>query len=134
MIDAIWGPEPETIEVCSNNVKGCFTVDIRPECYPTSLADGETLDGIADNTFTRWRCDPPYNENTAREMYGTPLPKISKLLEAGARVCKPGALMFLLLGPQFYQYCPPSIKRIGWIAISVVPNNEIRGLHIYMKN
>lgn len=134
MIDAVWGPESNTIEVCSNSVDNCMTVDINPEHHPTIVDDGQTLASIRDETFRRWRCDPPYNENTAREMYGTELPKTSKLLEAGARVCKPGALMFLLLGPKYYQYCPPSVRRIGWVAISVVPNNEFRGLHIYRKD
>jgi hypothetical protein len=30
----------------------------------------------------------------------------NELLKAGARVCKPGSLMFLLLGPRNYQICP----------------------------
>ena len=77
-------------------------------------------------TFDRWRCDPPYNSQTAKGMYGTGLPVTSKLLKAGARVCKPGSLMFLLLGPQNYQICPTGVKRIGYVNITVVPNNEIR--------
>ncbi len=66
-------------------------------------------------------------------MYGTDLPLTSKLLKAGARVCKPGSLLFLLLGPQNYQICPIGVKRLGWIAITVVLNNEIRCLNIYYK-
>ena len=66
-------------------------------------------------------------------MYNTELPLTSKLLEAGARVCKNNSLLFLLLGPQNYQWTPPGIKRIGWIAITIVPNNELRALHIFHK-
>jgi hypothetical protein len=66
-------------------------------------------------------------------MYGTALPSSIKLLEAGARVCKVGSLMFLLLGPKNYQICPQGIKRIGCIALTVVPNNEFRALNIYYK-
>ncbi len=69
----------------------------------------------------------------AFRMYHTPLPITSKLLTAGARVVKPGSLMFLLLGPQNYQYCPKGIKRIGWICCTIVPNNELRALHIFYK-
>jgi hypothetical protein len=61
------------------------------------------------------------------------LPVTGKLLKAGARVCKVGSLMFLLLGPQNYQMCPAGVKRIGWIAITIVPNNEIRCLNIFYK-
>ena len=77
--------------------------------------------------------DPPYNVRTAKEMYGTNLPSPIKLLQAGARVCKVGSLMFLLLGPQNYQWHPKGVKRIGWIAITVVPNNEVRALNIFYK-
>ena len=44
--------------------------------------------------------------------------------------CKANSLMFLLLGPQNYQKCPAGIRRIGWIPISIIPNNELRALHI----
>ena len=132
MIDNIFGKEPNTIEVCSDDVTGCFTVDIAPT-NPTVMDDAQYLNKIESDRFNRWRCDPPYNEATAKKMYGTDLPSTAKLLKAGARVCKSGSLMFLLLGPQNYQACPNGVKRIGWIAITVVPNNEIRALHIFYK-
>ena len=53
---------------------------------------------------------------SAKSMHGlTDLPQTSKLLKAGARVCRPGSLMFLLLGAQNYQICPKGVKRIGWM-------------------
>jgi len=147
MIDNIFGKEENTVEVCSRSVKGrarcecgeegegapCFTVDINPETKPDLVADGQKLDGIPNNIFNRWRCDPPYNPETAKKMYRTGLPVTGELLKAGARVCKVGSLMFLLLGPQNYQWCPAGVKRIGWVAITVVPNNELRALHIFYK-
>ena len=99
---------------------------------PDYVADAQSLDGIPSGIFNRWRGDPPYNDKTARKMYGTELPSPLRLLEAGARVCKPGSLMFLLLGNS-YQPCPKGVKRIGCIAISVIPNNEVRFLNIYLK-
>jgi hypothetical protein len=139
MIDNIFGKEENTIEVCSRSVKGskesssCFTVDINPKTQPDLVADGQTLHDIPNNKFKRWRCDPPYNQNTAGKMYGTKLPVTGELLKTGARVCKVGSLLFLLLGPQNYQWCPFGVKRIGWVAITVVPNNELRALHIFYK-
>lgn len=139
MIDNIFGYEANTIEVCSRSVAGrnkggsCLTVDINPDCKPDLVTNGETLKGIASNEFDRWRCDPPYNEQTAREMYKTYLPSTAKLLQAGARVCKEGAVMFLLLGPTNYQACPTGVTRIGSIVISVIPNNEWRTLNIFLK-
>lgn len=144
MIENIFGKEDNTIEVCSRSVKGikessssssptCFTVDINPETKPDLVEDAQTLDSISDNKFDRWRCDPPYNQNTAQKMYGTNLPITGELLKAGARVCTVGSLLFLLLGPQNYQWCPYGVKRIGWAAITIVPNNEIRALNIFYK-
>ncbi len=161
MIDHIFGKEENTIEVCSGSIMGriatssslegnesslssilqlpssssssCFTVDINPDLNPDCVADGQNLDVIPNAKFNRWRCDPPYNAKTAKEMYGTDLPNPSKLLRTGARVCKPGSLMFLLLGAQNYQIHPKGVKRIGYIDITVVPINEIRCLNIYYK-
>jgi hypothetical protein len=133
MIDNIFGYEPNTIEVCSRSIHDCFTVDINPDCEPDLVANGETLEGIESNRFDRWRCDPPYNELTASSMYKTSFPNTAKILQAGARVCKEGALLFLLLGPTNYQPCPVGVIRIGFIAISVVPNNEWRTLNVFLK-
>jgi hypothetical protein len=134
MIDNLFGKEENTIEVCSGSVKGnCFTVDINPDTEPNLVADGQKLDDIPDGKFNRWRCDPPYNAKTAKEMYGTDLPSTIDLLKVGARVCKVGSLMFLLLGPQNYQRHPSGIERIGYVNITVVPSNEIRCLNIFHK-
>jgi hypothetical protein len=144
MIDTIFGKEDSTIEVCSHSVKSknghqgnkkslCFTVDINPKTCPDLVADGQKLDAIPNSIFNRWRCDPPYNEKTAEKMYRTTLPVTGELLKAASRVCRVGSLLFLLLGPQNYQWCPAEIKRIGWVAMTIVPNNELRALHIYYK-
>jgi hypothetical protein len=162
MINHLFGPEENRIEVCSGTIKGRtwtsgaalsslnatdslssvlnlssssslpFTVDINSRLNPDYVADAQILDGIPNGVFNRWMCDPPYNLSTARNMYGTELPSPIRLLEAGARVCKPGSLMFLLLGKP-YQPCPNGVKRIGCIDISVIPNNEVRFLNIYWK-
>jgi hypothetical protein len=138
MIDNMFGVVKNTVEVCSGSVRGtkdspCTTVDINPDTKPDIVDDGQFLRRIQNNKFRRWRCDPPYNEYTARTMFGTTLPSTIKLLKAGSRVCKIGSLMFLFLGPKNYQWCPPGVKRIGIILATIVPNNEVRCLNIYYK-
>jgi hypothetical protein len=162
MINHLFGPEKNIMEVCSGTIKGRtwtssaalssldvkdslssflnlssssslpFTVDINPHLNPDYVADAQILDDIPNGVFNRWMCDPPYNLSIGRKMYGTELPSPIRLLEAGARVCKPRSLMFLLLGKP-YQPHPKGIKRIGCIDISVIPNNEVRFLNIYWK-
>jgi hypothetical protein len=140
MIDNIFGKEEKTIEVCSGKIKeydggetGCYTVDINPSMNPDLVSDAQTLSSIANNAFNRWRCDPPYNAENAKKMYGTSMPEPIKLLREGARVCKVGSLMFLLLGNTNYQWHPKGVKRIGYLSITVVPNNEVRSLNIFYK-
>lgn len=136
MIDAVFGKAIHTIEVCSGHVESdnnTTTVDIfYADGGPDILADAQELRNVASDKFDRWRCDPPYNEDTAKKMYGCDMPNLYKLLEAGARVVKPGSLLFLLCA-QNYQRCPPNITRVGVIPITVVPNNELRALNIYRK-
>jgi hypothetical protein len=134
MIDYVFGKEENTIEVYSGSVNGgCFTVDINPKTNPQFVDDGQILAKIPNNTFSRWRCDPPYNAETARKMYGTDSPKPIRLLEAGARVCRPHSLLFLLSGPTNYQWHPKGTRRIAYIDMTVVPNNEVRCLNIFYK-
>ena len=83
MIHKVFGCEQNTIEVCSHSItnkEAAFTVDINPDCKPNLVCNGETLQGITDGIFDRWRCDPPYNQKTAQKMYGTSLPKTYRLL------------------------------------------------------
>jgi hypothetical protein len=136
MIDNLFGADGWTIEVCSHKMKftkDLLTVDINPDYEPILVDDGQELRKLADNQFTRWRCDPPYNQNTSKKMYNCTVPSPIKLLQAGARVLKPRSLMFLLLGPKNYQAHPIGVKRIGMIILSIVPNNELRCLNIYIK-
>jgi hypothetical protein len=123
-----------TLNLSSSSSSLPFTVDINPGLNPDYVADAQRLEGISNGVFSRWMCDPPYNLSTARDMYGPELPTPIKLLKAGARVCKVGSIMFLLLGPQNYQICPAGVRRIGWIPMSIVPNNEVRCLNIYLKH
>jgi hypothetical protein len=95
MIDAVFGKEDNTIEVCGGMIRkyrhtSCYTVDINPETNPDLVDDAQKLSLVPGNRFDRWRGDPPYNSKTAKEMYGTNLPSSIKLLQAGARVCKVG--------------------------------------------
>ena len=137
MIDELFGPAQRAIEVCSGDVESTqelFTVDINPEKHPNLVADGQALPAHLTSQFDRWSCDPPYNHETAREMYDTKLPSFGKLLTEGARIVKAGSLLFFLIGNKNMQWCPVSLTRIGLIFCTIVPNQEVRALHIYLKS
>lgn len=159
MIDYVFGPEKNTIEACArtvrvDNLRTAFTIDSQIWCpcerceqckkgqgrigclnpvYPSLSTNAETLLGVDLGRFNRYRADPPYNEAAAKAKYGTTLPNFKKLIDAAARVCKIGSLIFLLLGPDNYQHVPAGVMRVGLIYISVIPNNETRALNIYYK-
>lgn len=135
MIDALFGHANMVVEACSGHVRmseAFFRVDIAEGPNVTMVDDAQELSLIEDNFCDRWRCDPPYNAKTARHMYGCEMPSLHKLLQAGARVVKPGSLLFLLCA-QNYQRCPSNIERVGVITITIVPNNELRACNIYRK-
>jgi ribosomal protein L31 len=140
MLEEIFGrcsSSGEQIEVCSGWIGGIpnlMTVDINPERHPVYIGDGQSLPPDWNNRFDRWHSDPPYNERNAKKMYGTQLPSWSKLLTEGARITKPGGLLFLLLGNVNMQWHPKGTTRIGWLVLSIIPNQEARAIHIYLKN
>ena len=140
MLEEIFGKcssYEEEIEVCSGWVKNgpnLMTVDVNPDRNPVHVGDGQSLPVDWSNRFERWYCDPPYNKRTAEKMYGTQLPSWTKLLTEGARVTKPGGMLFLLLGDVNLQWHPQGTTRIGWLVLSIIPNQEARAIHIYLKN
>jgi len=68
-------------------------------------------------------------------MYNNELSGQTGLLKEGARMLKTGSLMFLLCfkNVQSGTIGKGNIKRIGFINISIVPNNENRILNIDVK-
>ena len=138
MVDELFGSSTSLnmIECCSGDVKSkpnLYTVDINKDKDPSLVCDAQALPAKLYNRFDRWGCDPPYNHNTATKMYDTKLPSFSRLLTEGARVVKPGGLLFFLIGNKNIQWCPPSLTRIGLLFCTIVPLQEDRALHIYFK-
>lgn len=126
----------EKIEVCSGWVKNrpdLMTVDVNPDRHPSYVGDAQCLPNEWENRFYQWYGDPPYSERTASEKYNTGLPKWTKLLAEGARVVKPGGLLFLLMGNKNLQSHPKELIKIGWIVLSIIPNQESRAIHCYLK-
>lgn len=139
-IESVFGREPETMEVCSRYVKADgistrYTVDINPKFQPTFCTDAQTMAGVPPLKVKRIRADPPYNEKTAKEMYGVTLPDFYKLLEVPGRFLEVGGLYFLLLGMHNYQINVErlGLRRIGLIALAVVPNYEMRACNVFYK-
>ena len=70
VLNYIFGYESgKTIEVCSGPnsnypLDSVVTIDINADNKPDIVDDAQELSKIKDNSFNRWRCDPPYNDRT----------------------------------------------------------------------
>lgn len=76
--------------------------DLVADTNPDYLCDAHKLP-FADNTFDFVLCDPPYNNEYSRDMYGTGKIKKSLFSKEAVRVCKLGgyvALYDIVLNPR----------------------------------
>lgn len=69
-------------------------VDIRRECQPTVLATAERLPFRPDR-FGTVLCDPPWEPEKAREVYGTGPVNEKAMLREAARVVRPGGVVLV---------------------------------------
>ena len=78
---------------------------------------------FANDSFDRWYCDPPYNEENALKMYNSKAIK-TKFFKKGARVFEKNSITFLLHRAVNYQTFPEEFERVGVIIITVVSSKE----------
>lgn len=67
-----------------------YRVDINPETNPNLVGNVESLTEIPDCSFNGGLADPPYTEEFARDLYGTPYPKWSLWTKELVRVVNHG--------------------------------------------
>jgi hypothetical protein len=85
------------LHLCSGSIRSGITVDIRPECKPTIIADCRSVP-LSDSS-QRWiMADPPYAESYAENLYGTgkAYPKPGQILKEAARLLIVGGRVGLL--------------------------------------
>lgn len=94
------------------------TVDIKPECNPSVVADATALP-FDDESFDFVCLDPPYSEKESQELYGLPMPSITAFLNEMARVLKPGGTAVLLsrIVPNCYPQQNEHWRRLYWKGI-----------------
>jgi len=91
------------------------------EKYPTHIMEFEWV-----------LADPPYNTDAASKYYGVPLLKKSKMLKSMEAVCKPGGYIGIL-DQTTMNWKPKNIKKIAMIAVTSVPNLDVRLFTVYRK-
>ena len=124
----------QILHVCSGGVPAVFgkRLDISPLFNPDFLCNAEKMTPIKDETFTWAISDTPYNDDAASKYYQKPLVNKSKVLREMARVTKIGGFVGVL-DQIFPQGKPNCLKNIARIAVTSVPNLDIRAFTIFQK-
>jgi hypothetical protein len=65
-------------------------VDLNATTTPTWVGDAHDLHWIADDTYDLVILDPPYDDEQAEMLYGTPRLRYGEYTREAVRVCKPG--------------------------------------------
>jgi SAM-dependent methyltransferase len=65
-------------------------VDLNPTTAPTWVGDAHDLHFIPDDTYDLVVLDPPYSNEEAEMLYGTPKLRPGRFTAEAVRVCKPG--------------------------------------------
>lgn len=65
------------------------SVDLNPTTTPTWVGDAHNLDWIQDGHYDAVILDPPYSNDEAEMLYGTPPLKWGRFVGEAVRVCRP---------------------------------------------
>lgn len=88
---------------CGMNKQG-FRVDLNPEVKPDLLCDAHKLtQHLNGQTFDIILADPPYSDEEAKELYGTPKLNYKKWTAEAEKVLNPGGLLIV-----YHKYVMPN--------------------------
>ena len=68
-------------------------IDIKSDTNPTFIGDAHNLNFIENSTYDCVIVDPPYDNEQATKIYGTPKLKFGKYVSEAVRVTKPGGFV-----------------------------------------
>lgn len=125
-------PRQSILHVCSGTLSEHerWTVDIRPAAKPSVIAKGQALP-FRDASFPAVLIDPPYTEEYARNLYRSEFPRPSHLLNAAARVVKPGGRIGLL--HIAVPITPKGCEFVTSFGVVPGPGFRIRAFTIYQR-
>jgi len=93
--EILGNPLAETLNLfCGANEEG-FRVDIRPEVKPNLVCDAHELTKHLDKKFDIIFADPPYSDEEAEELYGTPKLNYKKWTMEATKLLHPKGLLIV---------------------------------------
>lgn len=87
---------------CGMNSEG-FRVDINPKVNPDLLCDAHKLSQFTDRMFDVIFADPPYSDEEAKEIYGTPKLKYKLWTSEATKRLRPNGLLIV-----YHKYLMPN--------------------------
>lgn len=87
---------------CGMNKYG-LRVDIRPEVNPDVCCDAHKLTNFVNDSFDIILADPPYSDQEAKELYGTPHLNYKTWTAEATKLLKPGGLLIV-----YHKYVMPN--------------------------
>lgn len=67
-----------------------YRVDVSPEVKPDYIGDAHDLPASWTDRWELAICDPPYNEEYSKTLYGTSKPRYKQYIAEAVRIVKPG--------------------------------------------
>ena len=101
--DILENENPDILNLfCGMNKYG-YRIDIKEEVNPDLLCDAHDFADKVDKKFDIVLADPPYSNEEAAEIYGTPKLNYSKWTKEVDKVLKPGGLFIV-----YHKYVMPN--------------------------
>jgi hypothetical protein len=101
--DILGKPDASILNLfCGMNQEG-FRVDIKPEVNPDLVCDAHELSKNIDRKFDIIFADPPYSDDEAKDIYGTPKLNYKKWTAEATKLLNPNGLLVV-----YHKYVMPN--------------------------
>ena len=134
----VWPEKREEIaHICSGRIpqKEGIRVDNNPENEPDMVANAEEFaeEFLKLHNKVKWSiADPPYNVRRAKEYYHQQLLNKNKMVKEMVKITRKGGFVATLDQYSLNGY-PRNLKKIAVIAVSSIPNPDLRVFTVWRK-
>lgn len=137
---SIFDNNPSILHVCAGRIPKTegMTLDLNPKYNPDFLMNAENFhlnQGMEKyhNYFDIVLSDSPYNEEASKKYYGVHLLNKRKMLLGMIACTKVGGIIGVLDQSMPTQIGLKNIKTVAKVAVSSVPNKDLRIFSVYQK-
>lgn len=136
-VDCYPSDRKQILHVCAGSIssKEGIRLDIQKRFRPDIVANVEDFvdkNLVRKGQFKWVIADPPYNPPAAKDFYNLPMLSKQKMFKQMTLACKVGGYVGIL--DQYTQEgTPKNIKRVALIAVTSIPNRDVRLFTVWKK-